>query len=82
MKNGNRDLLVLTKNLAPSNIEMEHEIELLNNLLFGIENLQHFCVAHEIIDINKYKIIQKTHLIQQLISEKNHKPFVFLCNKN
>jgi hypothetical protein len=82
MKNGNRDLLVLTKGTAIDPMFMEHEVELLNNILFNVENLQCFCVAHEIIDVNKYKIIQKPHLIQQTIKEKELKPFIFIFNKN
>jgi hypothetical protein len=82
MKNGNRDLLVLTKGTNLDPMLMEHEVEILNDILFSIENLQTFCVAHEIIDINKYKILQKPHLIQEVIKSKEFKSFVFLYNKN
>lgn len=82
MKTGNRDLLVLMKDDSISAEAMEREVELLNTLLFGVESLHSFCIANEVIDVNKYKIIQKPHLIQQAIREKSHKPFVFICNKN
>lgn len=82
MKTGNRDLLVLMKHDSISEAAMEHEIDLLSSLLYSVESLQSFCIANEVIDINKYKIIQKPHLIQQAIREKSYKPFVFICNKN
>ena len=82
MKTGNRDLLVLVKNTSISNDAMEREVDLLNIILYNVESLHSFCIANEVIDVNKYKIIQKPHLIQQAIREKSHKPFVFICNKN
>jgi hypothetical protein len=82
MKTGNRDLLVLIKNDSVSEAAMEHEITLLNNLLYSVESIHSFCIANEVIDVNKYKIIKKPHLIQQAIRDKSHKPFVFICNKN
>jgi len=62
--------------------ELEHEVELLVDILFHVENLDAFCVANEIIDLNKYKIIQKPLFIKQLLREKNPKPFVFINNRN
>ncbi len=82
MKTGNRDLLVLMKDNALSEAAMEHEVEILNNILYNVESLHSFCIANEVIDVNKYKIIKKPHQIQQAIRERSHKPFVFICNKN
>jgi hypothetical protein len=82
MKTGNRDLLVLIKNDSVSEAAMEHEITLLNNLLYSAKSIHSFCIANEVIDVNKYKIIKKPHLILQAIRDKSHKPFVFICNKN
>jgi len=67
---------------ALSQEAMEHEVEVLNSILYSVESLHSFCVANEIIDVNHYKIIQKPHLIQKTIREKGHKPFVFVSNKN
>ncbi len=82
MNLGNRDLLVLTKYEVPDPIAMEQEIVFLNKLLFTVENLHTFCIVNEIVDVNKYKIIRKPHLIHQIIRERNIKPFVFIFNKN
>jgi len=82
MNLGNRDLLVLTKYEVPDPIAMEQEIVFLNKLLFTVENLHTFCIVNEIVDVNKYKIIKKPHLIHQIIRERNIKPFVFIFNKN
>jgi len=82
MKSVNRDLLVLTKYDVPNPVAMEQEIEFLNKLLFTVENLHTYCMVNEVIDVNKYKIIRKPHLIHQIIRERNIKPFVFIFNRN
>jgi hypothetical protein len=82
MSHQNRDLLVLTKRDSMKPEELEHEVELLVDILFHVENLDAFCVANEIIDLNKYKIIQKPLFIKQFLREKNPKPFVFINNRN
>lgn len=78
----NRDLLVLTKRTAMKPGELEHEVELLVDLLFHVENITAFCIANELIDLNRYKIILKPHLIQQILREKKIKPFIFISNLN
>ena len=82
MKSGNRDLLLLTKYEVLDADAMEHELEFLNDMLFAVESLHTFCFVNEIIDINKYKIITKPHVIHQIIRERKIKPFVFIFNKN
>jgi len=78
----NRDLLVLTKRTAMKPGELEHEVELLVDLLFHVENITAFCIANELIDLNRYKIIRKPHLIQQILREKKIRPFIFISNLN
>jgi hypothetical protein len=78
----NRDLLVLTKNQTMNQKELEHAVELLVDLLYEAEKMDAFCIANEIIDVNRYKIIDKPRLIQQIIRQKKVKPFVFVSNKN
>ena len=82
MNDANRDLLVLTKTVHLQPDELEHQLQLLNTLLFDTENWDSFCKANEILDINRRKIISKTFLIQKILTEKKQKPFVFVCNKN
>lgn len=82
MKPGNRDLLVMTKNQFNDPTELEHEVELLNEILYEAESIKNFCVANEIIDVNRYKIIRKPHLIIHALREKKNTPFVFVYNKN
>lgn len=77
-----RDLLVLTKKEMMNQQELEHEIELLNDLFFLVESSDALCVANEVIDINHYKVINKLHKVRQIIKEQKLKPFVFISNKN
>jgi len=77
----NRDLLVLFKEES-SPQAIEHEVELLHELLFYVEKIDNLIVAHEVININKYKIFSDRKTIRETINHKNLKPFIFLNNKN
>ena len=78
----NRDLLVLTKKETMNQKELEHEIELLNDLFYLVESSNAVCIANEVIDVNRYKVINKLHYVKQILKEQKLKPFVFICNKN
>ncbi|HLK30022.1 MAG TPA: hypothetical protein VKT28_15685 [Puia sp.] len=82
MKTPDRDLLVLVKDEFMSEKFMEQELEQLNEMLFHFETMEKFCAVHEIFDLNKYKIISKPYSMQQIIRQKELKPFQFVCNKN
>lgn len=78
----NRDLLVLFNQELMSPKAMENEVELLHELLFTVERLENLVTAHEIIDLNKYKIINKETTLSKIIRVQELKPFVFLNCKN
>lgn len=78
----NRDLLVLFNQELMSPKAMENEVELLHELLFTVERLENLVTAHEIIDLNKYKIINKETALSKIIRLQELKPFVFLNCKN
>jgi hypothetical protein len=82
MKNFNRDLLVLFKEDMMSPQAIEHEVEMLHELLYTVEKIENLVIAHEIINLNKYKIQNKPHIIRENIRRQKLKPFVFLNNKN
>lgn len=78
----NRDLLVLFNQELMSQKAMENEVELLHELLFTVERLENLVTAHEIIDLNKYKIINKEITVSKIIRLQELKPFIFLNCKN
>ena len=78
----NRDLLVLTKKELMNQEELEHEIELLNDLFYHVESSDAVCIANEVIDVNRYKVIKKIHRVRQILKEQRPRPFVFISNKN
>jgi hypothetical protein len=61
---------------------LEHEVTLLHELLFNVERVDNLVIAHELIDLNKYKIYSKHILIKDYIRLRKDKPFIFLNNKN
>ncbi|MBC7850958.1 MAG: hypothetical protein H7Y31_14545 [Chitinophagaceae bacterium] len=82
MKAPNRDLLVLVKDEFLNSTSMEVELERIHQLLVGFETATNLCQAHEIFDMNRYKILRKQSRIQAIISKRELKPFVFIINKN
>jgi hypothetical protein len=82
MKTPNRDLLVLLKDESPSDLSMEHELEQLNEILFLTETMENFCIASEVFDLNKYKIIEDRKKLVSILNQQELKPFQFIFNKN
>jgi hypothetical protein len=82
MKSPNRDLLVLLKDESMSEQAIEQEVEKLNNMLFNVETSDSFYRSHELIDMNRFKIIREKKQLQLIAREKSLKPFLFLCNLN
>ena len=82
MKTPNRDLLVLVRNDHMNEKAIEMELEKLNQLLFNYETIQNLCIAHEVFDLNVYKIHNSFKLLKKVITKKHLKSFEFLFNKN
>jgi hypothetical protein len=82
MKTPDRDLLVLMKDEFVTEQFMAYELEKLNDLLFQYETFETFCSAHEVFDLNSYKILRGIRQIQLIVRQPELKPFQFLCNKN
>ena len=82
MKTSNRDLLVLVKDDSMNQRQIEMELEQLNSLLFRLETIDNFCVAHEVFDIARHKVIGKRKTIVKIAHQPQLKPFQFICNKN
>ena len=82
MNNANRDLLVLFNQGLMTPQSIEHEVELLHQLLYSIEKVENLIITHEVIDLNKYKVSNKPMLLRKLFRQREQKPFVFLSCKN
>jgi hypothetical protein len=79
----NRDLLVMFRQRLMTQQDIDREVMQLNELLFTTERLDNFVSAHEILDLNKYKIINNSVAIKKMVRQnKLNKPFVFFFNKN
>jgi len=77
----NRDLLVLFKEQSnPQTIE--HELELLNELLFYVEKIDNLVTVYEVINVNKHKISSDKKVVRETLGNKILRPFVFLNNMN
>ena len=82
MKRQTRDLLLLRKDEAQDEKSIEIEVAVLNNLLQHVETTAALCVAYELIDINRYKILHDHLSISKVLKPNGLKPFQFLVNRN
>ncbi|HTN37665.1 MAG TPA: hypothetical protein VL053_11365 [Arachidicoccus sp.] len=77
----NRDLIILSRYAQTGGAAFEEEVRAIHHMLYHVEGTDRYCRAHEVIDVNHYRIIQKDYLVRKIISDRI-KPFVFLFNKN
>ena len=77
-----RDLLVLLNNEHRSQQAIDHEVEWLHDVLFHVEELDNFCRAHELLDLNRYKVISNIGKVKKAVLRKDFKAFEFVSNKN
>jgi len=77
----NRDLIILSRFMDTDTAAFEQQVRCIHEMLYLVEGTEQFCQAHEVIDLNHYRILQKGYLVRKIISDPI-KPFVFLFNKN
>ena len=82
MNKSNRDLLVLLNQDLKSPQAIENEVHSLHQILYQVERISHFITAHEVIDLNNYKIHRNPVLMKRMIRGKKETPFVFISNLN
>lgn len=82
MDRPNRDLLVMFKQELYTPQALEQEVCFLHELLYSVERSIGVLQAHEIINVNKFKISSNTSELKKAIRSSQQKPFVFLNNKN
>ena len=82
MKRQTRDLLLLRKDDVQDDKSIEMEIASLNDMLQNVETIAALCVACELIDINRFKILHDQLSIAKVLKPNALKPFQFLVNRN
>ena len=82
MNNPNRDLLLLFNQEIMSPQALEQEVEFLHGLLYDVEKIESLVVAHELIDLKRYKIINKSQQLRTFFRKRELQPFEFLNCKN
>lgn len=79
----NRDLLLMLRQRAMTQQDIDRELMQLNTMLFTAERLDNYVKAHEVLDLNRYKVINNAVEIKKMIRQKKFsKPFIFFSNKN
>lgn len=77
-----REILVLNTLYCLSDAMQAKEIAKINALLSEAEDMKNLVKAHELIDLNKYKIFKDYFSIRTHYRSRMVKPFVFLFCKN
>lgn len=82
MKAPNRDMLVLVKDEFLDSDLIKVELERIHQLLISFETFDNVCMAHEVMDLNRFKKIRNADGVRKVMMERQTKPFVFISNKN
>ena len=81
-KNQQRDLLVLLNTETRSRAAIDQEVEWLHCLLQHVEELENFCKAHEVIDLNSYRIYKQSGRVKKAVLRRDFRAFEFISSKN
>jgi hypothetical protein len=82
MNKSNRDLLVLFKQELLSPQVIEETVDWLHEILQNTERLNNLVIAHEVLDLNKYKVVHNPLVLRNTLQKDPLKPFIFLNCKN
>lgn len=82
MKKQTRDLLLLRKGEWDDETTIEREVESISRLLQTVETTAAYCLAFELIDLNRFKIYHDERSIGKAMRNGGLKPFEFLYNRN
>ena len=82
MKN-KRDLLLLFKHDYVNRRSMDLELEHLYEMLYDNHSYEKSLTqSYEVIDMNRYRILHKSHQVLRVMNRGELKPFIFLSSKN
>ena len=82
MKGLKRDIIIIRREAFPNKHSLEQEVMQLNVMLEVIEKSDKLNAAFELIDLNHFRVVSKSHLLSAAIKSATQKPFEFLINKN
>ena len=77
----NRDIIIYT-DILRYNISADKYVMALDAILKEHESLETYCLANEIINVNRHRIISNPEKVRALILKTAFKPFVFINCKN
>ena len=81
MKRSQRSLLVMFNQDLKSQNAIEQEVGLLHEILYTVEDLDNVIVSHEVLDLNRHKIVTHPDRLRRAFRE-TPKGFVFINNLN
>lgn len=77
------EILLFNQNSSKNpNFSSHKDYNFLVTLIHKTQNIITLSRTVEILDFNWYKVIKKQHIVQQILKEKNRKPFVFILHNN
>jgi hypothetical protein len=82
MTNPTHNVLVFLNQETKSGNSFKSEVQTLEKLFVKIILSNDTLIAHEVIDIQRHRILTKLSQIEKYFNLTGQKPFVFLNNKN
>ena len=82
MQSLRRDLLLMRREMHPDPKLIEREVTSLDQLLSKMESSEMLYHSFELIDLNKFKIIQSRISLSKAMKPGGLKAFQFLVNRN
>jgi hypothetical protein len=80
--NRHRDILLLMNQNLMSPQSLENQVSVLHNILFQAEQWPNVTTVTEVMDLNQYRIIRKSHQVKRYFKTKFESPFIFFVNRN
>ena len=81
-QNNNRDLWVVFRHGLLNKEAFNREVLRINSLLFDLERLDNFVKCHELHNIDKHRVVNRSVDIKKFIRKNKDQPFVFIFNCN
>ncbi len=82
LKGYNRDIIVVSARALNDEQAFNHEVNMLKDLLYKVEDIYHIAKSTEIFDLKRYKIVRKRDWVVRHLCDHQTRPFVFISNRN
>ncbi len=81
-KSYNRDIIVVSAKALVDENTFQHEVEVLKDILYTVEDVFYVANSMEVIDLNTYRISRKKFNVVRSLCDSQLPPFKFVLSRN